>query len=299
MAKNKMSPQDILNKVREKANLDSNAFQKASTINLKAGKIKLQLLAKDSEHLFRSRTQHVIPTIPNEEDKNETWLVADCKGDDCPVCKVAKEFKNTDITLDEINNEYNPKYPYAYIKNVFTQPEHYILCARVLSDQADDGTYLPKDAEIGSTQLIKFNKTALNNLMAAYEDYLDDLDEEAENAPPLFAIFDGESSVESLTVTCRITNQPYSCQVAINKPMKVDISDCDEEKLNLLDENNVPEVPAEHYEKCVTRIKNIQNYFLKKYHKLNTENFDDVEFTESETKESYEDDDDLNLDDLL
>lgn len=273
----KLSPLDMLNKVREKAKLDETTdFSKSVAIRLKAGKIKFQLLAKDSEHLFRPRTQHLIPTIPHEDDKNEKWLIADCKGQGCPICTAVTAFKQSGVSLDEVNEEYNPKYEYKNLKSVFTQPEHYLLCAKILADQADDGTYLPKDAELGSTHLIQFTRTALNNLMSAYEDFIDD--NEDEEVPPLFAIFDDEDTAKSLTITCRVTNQPYSCTFSFNKTADVNTSDVDEDKIKLLEE--VPEVPEDHYNKCVKRIKQIQNYFVKP-----KESMDNVTFVGGDSKD--------------
>lgn len=301
----KMSPMDMLNNIRKKAKLDDiNDFSKSIAIRLKAGKIKLQLVALDSDHLFRSRTQHMIPTIPNEDDKNEKWLIADCKGDSCPICTAATAFKNSGITLEEVNGAYNPKYPYKSLRAVFTQPEHYLLCARVLADNADDGSYLPKDAELGSTHLIQFSRMALNNLMSAYEDFMDDFDgDEDEEVPPLFAVFDGKNTAKSLTITCRVTMQPYSCNFAFNKIAEITLNDVDSDKLKLLAE--VKEVPEEHYEKCVKRIKAIQNYFVAPFTEM--EDLDSAKITASKTvaakgteKPSFDtEDDELNIDDLL
>lgn len=255
----KLSPMDILNNVRNKAKLDNNDFSKSIAIRLKPGKIKFQLIAADSDYLFRPRTQHMIPTVPHEEDKNEKWMIADCKGTGCPICAAAESFKKSGVELDDVNEAYNPKFPYKTLRAVFTQPEHYLLCAKVLADNADDGNYLPKDSEIGSTHLIQFPRTALNNLMSAYEDAMDDAEDE--EVPPLFAIFEDDNKASSLTITCRVTNQPYSCTFSFGKVVEVEKKDIDEEKLKLLVE--APEVPEEHYAKCVKRIKDIQNYFVK------------------------------------
>lgn len=261
MAK-KMNAMEMLNNIRNKAKLDNNDFTKSNAIRLRAGKIKLQLIALDDEHLFRPRTQHMIPTIPHEDDKSEKWMIADCKGEGCPVCAAVDAFKHSGVELDAINEEYNPKYAYKSLRSVFTQPEHFLLCAKILADQADDGSYLPKDAELGSTHLVQFNRTALNNLMSAYEDYMDDLElGEDEEVPSLFAIFNGEDKAKSLTISCRIANQPYSCTFAFNKVAEIKKSEVDEDKLKLLEE--YPQVPEEHYEKCIKRIKDIQNYFIQ------------------------------------
>lgn len=295
--KKRPSPTDILDNIRSKAKLD-NDFAKSTAIRLKAGKIKIQLLAKDPEHLFRARTQHIIPTIPNDDDKNNKWLVADCIGDDCPVCMAAQSFKNSGISVDDVNEAYNPKYPYKNLRSLFTQNEHYLLCGRVLADEADEGSYLGKDDELGSTHLIQFNKTALNGLMSAYEDFLDDYDYESEDdeAPALFAIFDGEEKANSLVITCRITNQPYSCQFTLSKTVDVNIKDCDEDKLDLLDEANAPVPAEEHMNNCVDRIKDIQNYFIKPVHKQQSnDNNSDLDFDNADVI----DDLDFDMDDEL
>ena len=299
----KKNPMDILNGIREKAKLNNDDFSKSVAIRLKPGKIKFQLIAKDDEHLFRPRTQHMIPTVPDEDDKNEKWLICDCKGEGCPVCVAAAAFKNAGVELDDVNAAYNPKYPYKSLRSLFTQNEHYLLFAKILADQADDGNYLPKDAEIGSYHLLQFPRTALNNLMSAYEDALDDAD--GEEIPPLFAIFNGDKTAESVTITARITNQPYSCTFSFNKPAEVNIKDVDAERMDLLE--NIPEVPEEHYEKCVKRIKQIQNYFVKPANKRVIEDEDDGElpFNVKTPKKlsppiaEKTEDDDLDIDDLL
>lgn len=303
----KKNPMDILNGIREKAKLNNDDFSKSVAIRLKPGKIKFQLIAKDDEHLFRPRTQHMIPTVPDEDDKNEKWLICDCKGEGCPVCAAATAFKNAGVELDDVNAAYNPKYPYKSLRSLFTQNEHYLLLAKVLADQADDGNYLPKDAEIGSYHLLQFPRTALNNLMSAYEDALDDAD--GEEVPPLFAIFNGDKTAESVTITARITNQPYSCTFSFNKPAEVNIKDVDAERMDLLE--NTPEVPEEHYEKCVKRIKQIQNYFVKPANKrvIEDEDTGELPFNMTDGVKTPKkltppvvdkaDDDDLDIDDLL
>lgn len=309
----KLSPMDILNNVRNKAKLDNNDFSKSIAIRLKPGKIKFQLVAESSDFLFRPRTQHMIPTVPHEEDKNEKWMIADCKGPGCPICAAAESFKKSGVELDDVNDAYNPKYPYKTLRSVFTQSEHYLLCARILADQADDGNYLPKDSELGSTHLIQFPRTALNNLMAAYEDAMDDASDEDTEVPPLFAIFEDEDKASSLTITCRVTNQPYSCTFSFGKVVETSKSEVDEAKLKLLAE--APEVPEEHYTKCVKRIKDIQNYFVKptvstSYADDNDEddgelpfdmNDDEATNKDKEPKKanSSADDEDFNIDELL
>lgn len=298
----RLSPLDIISRVREKAKLENNDFSKSQAIRLKAGKIKFQLVAKDSDYLFRARTQHMIPTVPHDDNKDNKWMVADCKGENCPVCKAVKAFKDTGITVDEINDAYEPKYPYKNVRSLFTQNEHYLLCGIILGDQADNGNYLPKDSKLGDTHLIQFTQTALNNLMSAYEDFIDDFSdnsEDNEEVPPLFAIFDGEDKAKSLTVTCRITNQPYSATFSFGKVVELEKSAVDLDKLNLLEE--APEVPDEHYENCVKRIKDIQNYFIKNNDYVESKNDiladlisdDEVPFP---VKEPNLDDDDFDLD---
>lgn len=293
----KLTPMEILNKVKEKAKLNNEDFSKSVAIRLKPGKIKFQLIAKDDEHLFRPRTQHMIPTIPNEDDKNEKWLIADCKGELCPICTAATAFKNSGIELDTVNEAYNPKYPYRSLRSIFTQSEHYLLFAKILADQADDGNYLPKDSEIGSTHLIQFPKTALNGLMSAYEDLLEDAEENIDEMPSLFAIFNGEDKAKSLTITARVTNQPYSCNFSFGKVAEVNINDVDTEKMDLLENPKV--VPEEHYDKCVKRIKNIQNYFVGAENKDREQPVIETKITNELSADIVDDDDDLNLDDIL
>lgn len=263
MANKKMSPQEILDKIRSKAKLESKEYEKSIAIKMnKSGKIRMQLLALDSDHLFKSRIQHFIPTLPDNEDPNEKIMVVDCQGDNCPICDAAMSFKNSGVTVEEINSAYKPKYPYQKVRNVFTQPEHFLLCARVLADQADEGTYLPKEESIGSTQLIQLSKTALTNLMSTYEDFVDDYDGEPEDLPSLFAIFeDGVKEAKSLTVTLRVTTQPmWSYNFTINKATDIKIEDVDVEKLKLLQETLKP--TDDYMEKAINRIHQIQSYFV-------------------------------------
>lgn len=312
----KKNPMDILNSIRSKAKLDNEDFSKSVAIRLKPGKIKFQLIANDDEHLFKPRTQHMIPTVPECDDKNEKWMVCDCKETNCPVCTAVNAFKNSGVTLEDINEAYSPKYPYKSLRSVFTGNEHYLLLARVLADNADDGSYLPKDAQIGSTHLIQFPKSALNGLMSAYEDMLDDAD--GEDVPALFAIFDGDKVANSVTITARISYQPYSCNFTFGKAVDVNYDEVDKDKLNLLVES--PQVPEEHYEKCVKRIKDIQNYFIKdiknNFTDNNDDDDDDLPFTigseddkstkkststskNNKTKSMSNDDDDLDLSEIL
>ena len=85
-------PLELLNKIKDTAKLEKTEKTDVIKFN-KAGKIKFQLLALDSDYLFKSRTQHFIPTIPNEEDKNEKMLVSDCIGYGCPICEASTDFR--------------------------------------------------------------------------------------------------------------------------------------------------------------------------------------------------------------
>ena len=103
----KLSPMELLNQVRAKAKLDTKEFEKSIAIKMnKPGKIKLQLLALDSEHLFKSRTQHFIQKLPDTDDPNEKIMVVDCQGENCPICDAAQAFKNSGVTLEQINTAY-------------------------------------------------------------------------------------------------------------------------------------------------------------------------------------------------
>lgn len=301
----KKNPMDILNSIRSKAKLDNEDFSKSVAIRLKPGKIKFQLIANDDEHLFKPRTQHMIPTVPECDDKNEKWMVCDCKETGCPVCTAVTAFKNSGVTLEDVNEAYNPKYPYKSLRSIFTGNEHYLLLAKILADNADDGSYLPKDAQIGSTHLIQFPKSALNGLMSAYEDMLEDADD-SDDVPALFAIFNGDKTANSVTITARIAYQPYSCNFTFGKPVDVNYSEIDTDKLDLLVES--PQVPEEHYEKCVKRIREIQNYFIKPSKNVvdTDEDDDDLPFTmnDNKNKKSFnttkaDDDDDIDLSGLL
>lgn len=261
----KSSPLDILNRVRDKARLGEKPYQQIQVVKMKAGKIKFQLLALNDDFLFAQRRQHVIPTIPHDDDPNSKWMVVNCEGENCPICRAAESFKKSGIEIEDVNAEYKPKYPFKSLRSVFTQPDHYLLCARILVDQCDDGNYLPKDAEIGSTQLIQFSKTALNNLMAAYEDFIDDFadsqEEEDAEAPALFAIFDGDDTADSLTISCRITNQPFSATFSFSKVSTVSLDGVDKSKLEILEKGFEPN-NEEYVAKCIKRIRDIQNYFV-------------------------------------
>lgn len=290
-----LSPTELLNRVRASAKLDTKEFEKQVAIKLnKPGKIKLQLLALDSEHLFKSRVQHFIPTMPDNEDPNEKIMVVDCQGDNCPICTAATAFKNSGITVDAVNEAYRPKYPYPKLRNVFTQPEHFLFAVRVLADQADEGTYLPKDEAIGSTQLLQLSKSALSSLMSAYEDFVSDSDEDVEDLPPLFGVFeDGATSVKSFTVNLRIQVQgAWSYIFSFGKAVEAKAEEINMDKLKFLTETTKP--TDDYVEKAVKRIHNIQNYFTGVAIETPTKN---VETATAEIN-SIVDDDDFDLDNL-
>lgn len=301
----KRSPLDILNSVRDKAKLDDNYSNVA--IRLRAGKIKLQLLAPDEENLFLARTQHVIQTVPGD-DSGTKVLFCDCTGD-CPICREGKKLKELDVSVDDINSVYDVKYPFKSVRSFYTAAEHFLLCARVLGDNADDGSYLPKNSEIGSTHLIQFPKTALNNLMSAYEDFIEDnFDgdiETAEDVPNLFAIFDDEDLADSLTISCRVTNSPYSCTFSFNKVAKVAKEDVDMDKVEKL-RFGLDKPSSDMVDKCVQRLRNICKYFAKNTGKsFNDDDYideDDLPFTMGDEDESSDkkksDDEDESSDDV-
>ena len=256
-----MSPMEMLDKIRNKAKLDNKEFQNSIAIKMnKPGKLKFQLLALNSENLFKSRTQHFIQTLPDNDDPNEKVMVVDCQGENCPVCAAALSFKNSGVTVDDINDAYNPKYPYPKLRNFLTQPEHFILGIRVLADNADEGSYLPKDAEIGSTQLLQLSKTALSNLMAAYEDFIMD-DDDPDSLPPLFGVFENTDTVKSLTINLRVQVQGnWSYIFSFGKGVEVNKADVDVEKLKFLEDTTEPS--EDYLEKVLDRIRKIQNYFV-------------------------------------
>lgn len=258
-----MSPMEMMNKIRNKAKLDEVDYGNIIAIRLnKPGKLKVQLVALDPEFLFKSRIQHFIQIVPDNEDPNEKVMVVDCQGQNCPVCAAANALKQSGVTVEMLNAAYKPKYPYQKLRTFLTMPEHYIVCARILQDSAEEGNYLPKGAELGSTQFLQLTKSALNSLMEAYEDFIDDADEDADNLPPLFGVFeDGAKEVESLTISCRVSVQPYAYNFTFGKAVKVKLEDVDTEKLEKLAEG--PLEPTEDYmQKALKRIKDIQNYFV-------------------------------------
>lgn len=258
-----MSPMDLLNKIKNKAKLDEVDYGNIIAVKLnKAGKIKMQLVALDSENLFKSRVQHFIQTVPENDDPNEKVMVVDCQGENCPICSASETFRNCGITTDMINAAYKPKYPYTKLRNFLTMPEHYIVCAQILADNAEEGNYLPKEAELGSTQFVQLPKSALNSLMEAYEDFIEENEDDLVNLPPLFAIFeDGVTKAKSLTVNCRIQTQPFAYNFTFGKAVETDIESVDKEKLSKLAEG--PLVPTEDYmNKAIKRINDIKEYFV-------------------------------------
>lgn len=269
-----MTPMEMLDKIRQKANITDSDYEKQTAVKLnKAGKIKFQLLAMSPDYLFRARTQHFIPKTPDCDDPNEKILVVNCKGDNCPVCDAAYAFKNSGVKLEDVNNAYKSKYPYTNLRSVFTQAEHFLVCAKILADNAEEGNYLPKDASVGSTQLIQLSKSALSSLMSAYEDFLDDYTDDnggdVDSLPPLFGIFDGENSVKSFVINCRVQTQPWSYNFTFGKAIETKIEEVDKEKLALL-EKGFSEPTEDYVAKVIERIKNIQNYFVGLSANINT-----------------------------
>lgn len=261
-----MSPMDMLNSIRSKAKLEELDYGNIIAIKLnKPGKIKMQLLALDSENLFKPRTQHFIQNVPDNDDPNEKVMVIDCQGKNCPICSAANAFKASGITVDMLNEAYKSKYPYRNLRSFLTMPEHFIVYAKIIQDSAEEGKYLPKDAELGSAHFVQLSRSALNSLMESYEDFIDDAldnDEDIDSMPPLFGVFeDGAKEVSSLVVNCRVSVQPYSYNFSFGKASKTSLDDIDMDKLEKLSDG--PLAPTDDYlEKALQRIKNIQNYFV-------------------------------------
>lgn len=304
-----MSPMDMLNSIRNKAKLEEVDYGNIIAIKLnKPGKIKMQLLALDSENLFKSRTQHFIQTVPDNDDPNEKVMVVDCQGENCPICSAANALKASGITVDMLNAAYKPKYPYQKLRTFLTMPEHFIVYAKIIQDSAEEGKYLPKDAELGSAQFVQLSRTALNSLMESYEDFIDDAsdnDEDIDNLPPLFGIFEnGAKEVSSLVVNCRISVQPYSYNFTFGKATKTKLEDIDMDKIEKLSEG--PLTPTEDYlEKALQRIKDIQNYFVgspqataNKFPMIDDDD-DDEDYSQNGSGSTGDDDDDeFNIDSL-
>lgn len=301
-----MSPMDMLNSIRNKAKLDEVDYGNIIAIKLnKPGKIKMQLLALDPEYLFKSRTQHFIQTLPDNDDPNEKVMVVDCQGENCPVCAAANALKSSGVTVEMLNAAYKPKYPYAKLRTFLTMPEHFIVYAKIIQDGAEEGKYLPKDAEIGSAQFVQLSRSALNSLMEAYEDFIDDAmdgEDDVETLPPLFGIFeDGAKEVTSLTVNCRVSVQPYSYNFTFGRASKTKLDDIDSEKLEKLSEG--PLVPTEDYmNKALQRIKDIQNYFVgggsQATNKFPMIDDDDDEYSGNGTAPATDDDGEFDIDSL-
>lgn len=302
------SPKDILNSIRAKAKLNTDAdFSKQVAIKLnKEGKLKLQLLAPDSEHLFVSRTQHFIPKIPYSDDANQKGIVCDCLGEGCPVCSAVTSFIHSGIELSTVNDVYKNKYEYRTLKSVFTQPEHFLVAARVLRDQTDgDVSFLPKDEEVGSIQLIQFSKSALNSLMQSYEDFLEDMSDtlnvdDENNLAPLFGtVSDAENGIiKSLTVNLRVNVTPYAYTFSFGSGIEVDTKTVSSsEKIELLKEGL--QKPAEDYiERAVKRVKDITAAFTGKSIEStsNTANSNELPFTIGVENTTSSKDDDFELD---
>ena len=258
--KQKMSPMDLLNSVKNKANLNNNTEKSIAVKLNKAGKFKFQLLALSEDYLFRARTQHAIATLPDNEDTNTKMIVIDCQGKDCPICMAASQFKNSGVTVDDINAAYKPKYPYTKLRNFLTGSEHFLVGVRVLADNAEEGTYLAKDEEIGSTQILQLSRAAFNSLMSAYEDFIEDNEDCIDELPPLFGIVDDSNdTIESLSISVRVATQPWSYNFTFGKATKVNKSDVNSNKLEFIKEGTKPS--ADYVDNAVSRIKEIQNYF--------------------------------------
>lgn len=291
-----MSPLDLLNKVRNSANLGTNTTEKSIAVKLnKAGKLKFQLLAPNEEFLFRARTQHAISTLPDNEDANVKMIVVDCQGKDCPVCLAAQQFKNSGVTTDMLNEAYKPKFPYTKVRNFLTGSEHFLVGVKILADNADEGTYLPKEEELGSTQLLQLSKAAFNSLMSAYEDFIEDNEDDMEDLPPLFGIVeDSENTVDSLTVSVRVATQPWSYNFSFGKAAKTEKSDINMDKLKLIEE--APKPSEDYLQKAVDRIKELQNWFTGVSNIMSSAK---TETKSADKLDKIVDDDDVSLDDLL
>lgn len=265
-----LTPQEMLNKVRKMANLDDNAAIGPSIVKLnKPGRLKLQLLAPDSDNLFIKRVMHSIQVVP--ESENQNIIMIPCQGINCPICEAANSFRKSGITVEELNNVYKSKYPYRNVRSFLTQPEHFILAARVLEDNADEGYYLPKDSEVGDIQLLQFSKSAINSLMTSYSDLImdniNDTDDDMANyVPPLFGTFEdiaSDNKIKSLSISLRIQVQgSWSYLFTFgNKAAEIDVKDIDESKIKIIKDGFMP--PTDDYIKsAVDRIHAIKNYFL-------------------------------------
>ena len=255
-----LSPMDVLNNIRNKVKLEDN-FEKQVIMRLnKEGKIKLQLLAPDQDHLFKARTQHFIPTLPGEEDPNEKGIVINCMGSDCPVCNALSTLKYSNVTVEALNDAYSPKYPYTKLRSAFTYPEHFLIAARVIED---GNKFLPKDESFDDVQIVQFSRSALNSLLHAYEDMLEDNEDALDSLPPLFGIVNDSNNdtVKSLIVTLRIQTQPWSYSFTFNtKGVECDLTEIN--KTERLEQITSDTTPNEDYvEKAVSRINEIKNYF--------------------------------------
>ena len=243
-----LTPNEIISKVKSTANLRDSEEPQVNIIKInKPGKLKFQIIAPTVDVLFKPRTLHFIQPLPDNDDPNEKVLCVECQKENCPICTAFNVFKNSGITVDEINAAYpQNKYPYTKIKSFITMQEHYLLVVRVLADQAEDGYYLPKDEEIGSTQILQLSKTALNSLMTSYQDYIDDLVDSDVNTETgdysLFGIYDNDSDViNSLSINLRVTTSgQWQYIFTFNKAVEVNKKDIDVSKRN---KENVSDLP--------------------------------------------------------
>lgn len=304
-----MNQMELLKKLADEAKAKKSTSDSIGNTIIKLnkpGKIEFQLIAPafNEEIYFKKRQQHVIPVSPDNVNDNEKTLFIDCKGDNCPVCKAAENtiefFKNNYITLDDINNAFDVKYPYKNYRKIFTQTEHYLVYAKITKDSADKGTYIPEGFELNKTYIIQLSENAFFDLMIEYETYKKNNDVVLD----LFTSIEDESK-DALNIVCQVIN-PYTIKFDFNGVRKINKEDIDNNKIKFFIENS--EVPAEHYEKCVKRIEKIKNYFLKiPTASVNTvTDMDDSDLpfslgdTPSVKEESTKDsEDDFNIDDLL
>lgn len=294
-----LSPIDVLNNIRSKVKLED-SFEKQVVMRLnKEGKIKLQLLAPDQDHLFKARTQHFIPTLPGEEDPNEKSIVINCMGSNCPICNALSTLKYSNVTVEALNDAYSPKYPYTKLRSAFTYPEHFLIAARVIED---GNKFLPKDESFDDVQIVQFSRSALNSLLHAYEDMLEDNEDALDSLPPLFGIVNDNNNytVKSLIVTLRIQTQPWSYSFTFNtKGVECDLTEIN--KTERLEQITSDTTPNEDYvEKAVSRINEIKNYFNNSVKSTNVVSAPNTKVSNSEPikEPSIDDIIDTDLDDF-
>ena len=264
-----LNPYDVINKVKSVANLEESESMIPSVVKVnKSGKLKFQIVAPNVNCLFRPRVQHFIQTLPDSDDPNESIIYAECSKNNCPICAAVDTFKNCDITPEDINAAYSLKYPIKKVKSFFTSSEHYLLCIKVLSDQADDGYYLPKDEELGSFQILQLSRTALNSLMASYQDYIEDASDSGINVNSgdysLFGLLDDDNDpIKSLVVSLRVqTNGQWQYIFSFNSSASIDKNSIDQDKIKFIQE--IPEYPDDYLQKAINQINKIKNYFIDK-----------------------------------